>query len=183
VTAAENGNVPLFRFLLSHPDIDLSKVSHGQWTVLDWAVQSGDPAALRLVFECPKFVRKEQLCGVKWIKSVFAGGNPWLVKELLALNVVGIESRDQAEAGPLHWAAHAGAIAVLRLLLENEGIDVNARDREGKTALHHAVANGMFDAVRLLADTPGVDLDAEDNDGVFFGFRIPQWDGHSIGGI
>jgi ankyrin repeat protein len=168
--------------LLSHQEIDPNAMSHGQWTILDWALQGGDPMALRLIFQNQRFVPTRKNCGPVWVKKVFTQGNPYIVKELLNLTVVKHTQRDKEGAGPLHWAAAAGSVAVLRMLLEQEGSDVNMRDKEGKTPLHHAVANGMIDTVRLLVGWQGVNVNSEDKAGVGFQFTIHHFDWLSLVG-
>jgi len=64
---------------------------------------------------------------------------------------------------PLHWAAHFGHEAVVRLLLENNA-DIEARDNDGRTPLHWAAARGHEAVVRLLLENKAY-IEARDNDG------------------
>ena len=75
----------------------------------------------------------------------------------------------------LHWAARAGALQCLALLLEN-GAEANARNKARRTALHLAAEGAMShhgagpdnprqeEAIRLLAKY-GADLNAQDGKG------------------
>lgn len=61
-----------------------------------------------------------------------------------------------------HYAADAGQIKVLRLLIPH--MDVNVTDDAGMTPLHYAIKSGFVDAVRFLREN-GADVDLKDNSG------------------
>ena len=65
---------------------------------------------------------------------------------------------------PIHGAAAAGEIDVVRGLLDADPSLLEIRDRKGATPLHKAVAAGARDVVALLADR-GADLRAAHLDG------------------
>jgi ankyrin repeat protein len=60
-----------------------------------------------------------------------------------------IAAQDRYGMRPLHCAAKAGQIAIIKILLAN-GADIMAQDNRGWTALHHAVDNKHAEAMELL---------------------------------
>src|SRR5687767_14338642 len=74
--------------------------------------------------------------------------------------VAGAMRRDH----PIHGAAAAGEIDVVRRLLDADPSLLGVHDRKGATPLHRAVAAGARDVVTLLADR-GADLNVRHLDG------------------
>jgi ankyrin repeat protein len=73
---------------------------------------------------------------------------------------------------PLWWAAKNGHEAVVKLLLDKEGIDPDSKDSyNGRTPLWWAATNGYEAVVELLLDKGGVDPDSEEN----YNGRTPLW--------
>ena len=64
---------------------------------------------------------------------------------------------------PLIVAANYGHAEIVRLLLEQSGINVNASDKSGSTALHSASQYGHADIVSILLDQRGIDVIASDH--------------------
>lgn len=74
-----------------------------------------------------------------------------------------INTRDMAGWSPLHLAAKAGLVDVVRLLLDR-GAEINARDDYGSTPLHRAVWHGRNEVVNVLIGN-GADLNLPDDSG------------------
>ena len=64
---------------------------------------------------------------------------------------------------PLIVAANEGHAEIVRLLLEQSGINVNASNKSGSTAFHSASQSGHADIVSILLDQPGIDVIASDD--------------------
>ena len=87
------------------------------------------------------------------------------LSEIVA-NFCEVEIKDEINRTPLSWAAEYGHEAVVRLLLERDGVDINSRDNlyeHNKTPLIWAAENGHEAVVRLLLERDGVDINAKDS--------------------
>ena len=65
----------------------------------------------------------------------------------------------------LHVAAENDHEDVVKLLLQQPGIDVNVRDSDGRTALHYTAYNTRGSVAAILLQHPSVDVKATDNKG------------------
>jgi hypothetical protein len=65
---------------------------------------------------------------------------------------------------PLPWAAENGHEAVVKLLLEKEGVGVDSKAKNGRTPLSWAAENGHEAVVKLLLEKEGVDVDFKDTE-------------------
>ncbi|KAN0072962.1 Ankyrin repeat-containing domain protein [Elaphomyces granulatus] len=55
--------------------------------------------------------------------------------------------------------------AIIKALLDKEGIDVNLQDNFGRTPLCHAMDKDCFEAAKLLLERDDIDINIPDNDG------------------
>lgn len=69
--------------------------------------------------------------------------------------------RDRRGQLPLHRAAAAGNVPMMKALLDTGKSPLNATDVDGQTALHHAVSEGHGDAALLLLQR-GAEWDRKD---------------------
>ena len=70
-----------------------------------------------------------------------------------------VNSADQDKRTALMAAVMAGHGAIVRLLIEQPGIDLNLRDSlHCNTALHHAVLEGQNSILRVLLQQPQLDV-------------------------
>ena len=74
-----------------------------------------------------------------------------------------LQPHEQGEHGDtaLHEAAEKGDPEIVRLLIDNYGLDRNAKDDDDMTALHFAALNSNPDVIRLLIDEYGLDRNAK----------------------
>src|SRR5436305_15212855 len=72
-----------------------------------------------------------------------------LLKKLLSEGA-DVNERDDERWTPLHWAAGAGDVGTVRLLLDYKA-DITATGRDNRSPLMVARASGRNDAVALLA--------------------------------
>jgi len=86
------------------------------------------------------------------------------VKLLLATRKVDVDVKDGNGRTPLSYAAEHGHEAVVKLLLETEGVDINVKDEGyGRTPLSYAAEHGHEAVVKLLLADSRVDVDTKDN--------------------
>ncbi len=97
------------------------------------------------------------------IHQAAKGGDLAKVKALLEKNQGLAEAKNEKGETPLHSAASAGQLEVMKFLV-SKGVDVNLKENNGATALHLACYYGHRDTVEWLIDH-GADKDARDGDG------------------
>lgn len=62
----------------------------------------------------------------------------------------------------LSWASENGHDAVVKLLLQAEGVDINSESFNGQTALSWASRSGLDSVVKLLLQIDGIDINPKD---------------------
>jgi len=70
--------------------------------------------------------------------------------KMVSANSKLLQARDAYGCTALHWAAHSGATACLRLLMTQSAVDVDAKDTWEETPLHFAARQGSVAACELL---------------------------------
>lgn len=89
--------------------------------------------------------------------------NPHFVKEDRALKLL-----TQQSVAAMHWAAGAGHIDVVKMILEELNVSPEARDPADKlarTALHWAARKNQLDVVKMLVEEFNVDVNIRMKDG------------------
>ena len=104
-----------------------------------------------------------------------AKGHEAVVKLLLDVGNVDIESRNISGQTPLSLAATNGHAAVVQLLLEKDNVDVNSTTFQGQTPLSRAADNGHEAVVKLLLETGKVDVKSQEYQ---MALRWAQMKGH-----
>lgn len=87
------------------------------------------------------------------------------ISQVRLLLAQGVEINFVDEMGtPLHYAAQAGNLDVVKSLVE-AGAGVNARNKDGYTALHCACNSGSFGVVKYLAEQKAT-IDCQSDTGI-----------------
>ncbi|KAL3702445.1 hypothetical protein R1sor_020467 [Riccia sorocarpa] len=135
--AAFCGNDWAVSLLVQHPDIDLySRTAHEEMTALHMAACKGYANIIRLILD------------VESRLDVHEEGTVPLVMKV-----------DAFKRTPLHYAAYAEGLDVVKDLLQSPGLDVNIGDDRSFTALHLAVLRGHVTLVQLLLNHQNINLD------------------------
>jgi hypothetical protein len=92
-------------------------------------------------------------------------GDEGVVRLLLGLENVDINSEDAYKRTPLSLAAQGGHEGTVNQLLARDGVRADSKDRDGRTPLSRAAEGGHEVVVRLLLAKDGVDPDSKDNNG------------------
>ncbi|KAJ5504838.1 ankyrin repeat protein [Penicillium fimorum] len=80
----------------------------------------------------------------------------------------GMESTGSSGGGetdgyaPLHFAARAGNIMAMTVLINDGRADPNVQDKKGRTPLHQAVIDGTAKAAEMLIDVAGANVNVRD---------------------
>ena len=88
-----------------------------------------------------------------------------------------VDRKDNEGRTPLSWAAARGHDAIVRLLIERDGVDINAKDNWRRTPLSWAASQGHEAVVRLLIESNSADIDGKDNKGKTPHIWAAEW-GH-----
>jgi cyclase len=98
------------------------------------------------------------------ISEAARGGDLGQVRAWVEKDSQLVNSKDNEDRAPLHWASRGVHEAVLEYLIDN-GADVNARDGDNVTALHSVSYRGDAAVMEILI-TNGAELDAKDDNGM-----------------
>ncbi|KAH7258026.1 ankyrin repeat-containing domain protein, partial [Fusarium tricinctum] len=164
--AAESGAVETLRTLAEAGAIVDSLDVMGKTPLMLAALGAHKDAVEVLIGEY--HVDKETPDGAGWrpLHCAVWAGRYDMVK--LLIEEYGVDRESQTKVGwtPLFVAAAIDrGLALVRPLMEHQGIDVDARDVDGRTALMTAIRMGMEGTMRMLVLELGADVNARDNQG------------------
>ncbi len=86
-----------------------------------------------------------------------------MVRTILTLRLLPVDSPTLRGETPLHYAADSGRLQIVNMLLQ-AGANAYLRDSRGYAANHHAASNGHMMVLDLL-HTCGLSVDTVDNEG------------------
>jgi hypothetical protein len=92
-------------------------------------------------------------------------GQEAVVRLLLEMGKVDVDSKDNNGWTPLSLATGNGQNAIVKLLLDTGKVDVESKDKYGLAPLSFAAWGGHIAMVKLLLDTGKVTFDCKDNCG------------------
>jgi truncated hemoglobin YjbI/ankyrin repeat protein len=170
-TAAAQENVELLRLLLKH-GADATRVGAGRWVIHPEISKLLDDHGADVNYAIDKWH--------SWIWRTCTGNNrntdqPEVVAGIVARGVE-VNSTKLWGRGALHFAAKAGFIGTVNVLLKN-GADPNLRDDEGQTPLFYAFRAGKsIDPKTVVAALlkAGADPEVKDGKGKTVGDLFPK---------
>ena len=158
-------------------DVDSNwKDNHGR-TPLQYAIQSGHEAVVKLLLNTGKFntsIDSKDDYNRTPLSWAAQNGHEAVVKLLLDTSKVDIDSKDKYYGWtPLSWAAQNGHEAVVKLLLDTGKVNIDSKDKYyGQTPLSWAADKGHDTVVEVLIDTCKIDIDSKDE---FYGRTPLLW--------
>ncbi|ETV76764.1 hypothetical protein, variant [Aphanomyces astaci] len=154
--AAMHGRTDIVHALLGYPDIALSMnaVSPGGSTPLFNACKNGHQDIAKLFLAHPS-INLHADVDQSPLYIAASQGRTQIVELLLqrACYPVNQPSRNYAYTA-LHGAARGGYINVVKLLLDQPGIDINFLNDDGQTAFHEAAKEGHDGIIELFLQHP-----------------------------
>jgi len=165
VRDAQGVSVVMLALYYREPEIARLLVERGAAVGIFEAAAMGDlPAARRWIEADAGQVNAFSPDGFQPLGLACFFGHDRLAAYLVAQGAeVNTPSRNPMKVMPLHSAAAAGDLEIVRLLLDH-GADVHARQADDFTALHAAGQNGHVEMIRLLLEH-GADADAQTRGG------------------
>ncbi|KAF2100719.1 ankyrin [Rhizodiscina lignyota] len=85
------------------------------------------------------------------LRAAAAQGSVDLVKEILSLHGVDVDSPGEAGETALHLAASIGSTQCMDLLIQ-KGAFINKRDSKGRSALHYAASSSQVECIDMLLE-------------------------------
>lgn len=188
--AAAHNNEELLTILLTAPGIDVNGTTSGS-TALIHAAQNGHENIVRLLLSIPGTIGTNALTAAingghdnivsllldileddmkaeeagTALCTVAQSGNEPLLRVLLRVPGVNVNTRDANNLTPLLLAVERGNQSVVKLLLGMPKIDVNLHNNKGTTPLIAAVERGHEGIVQLLLRAPKININAQNNNG------------------
>ncbi|KAK7074366.1 hypothetical protein SK128_009451 [Halocaridina rubra] len=161
--AVENNNDDVVDELLKHQEnknenfSDLLDVpNNAQKTSLHFAAHTGNLDIFKRLLEAGADITAIDKDGFTPLHIAVATEKDHIVHEIVMFEKIKRESccdlinaTNNIQKTPLHFAAHAGNVNVLKLFLNNGG-DITLKDKDGYTPLHVAIANGRELIVKEL---------------------------------
>jgi len=148
VFAVQGGHLEIVEMLLNHPQINV----FGGEIYLGLAESGGHTEVFELLSRHPKIVNDEDMADRLGNLAMLNNEN---AVEFLLKQGADVNKRDIFGLTPLMYAAEAGNARIVKLLLDQPGIDVNIKGY-GETALDYAKRTGRRSVIRLIQSKMGL---------------------------
>ncbi|XP_048258100.1 ankyrin repeat domain-containing protein 1-like isoform X1 [Haliotis rufescens] len=161
--ASRRGNLEEMKRLLTL-NVDVNCRDSDSRTPVMWAAGFGHGEVVELLVRKGADVSLVDEDGSSILHFACYAGDMEMVKFVLSLNVLDIESRGALSRTPVMYAARWGHRDVLELLV-SIGADVSLVDDDGDNILHLVGWGGDMETAKFVLSLNVVDIDARNNDG------------------
>ena len=168
VLAIKAESIPIIKLLLHQKKITGSQDKEG-YSELHWAVKTNAASTFRLLLQAKKFnIDAQTYKGVTPLHLIVSNPKtkPMLLKDLLNIPLLKINTPDITGSTPLHYAVATNQLKVVNNLLSYLYIDTNVQNHSGETALHYAVQNGSIPMIKKLLSCPNTSIVLPNKKGV-----------------
>ena len=163
IDCISNAFIPLFDFLLSLDDIDVNFPNADEETPLICAAKEKQPIFIQKLLKIDTVnINAKDEGGFSALFYSVKNGDIESISLLLSKGAF-IEY-DDSSVSALHIAAENENPKVMKLLLDQKGININKKDSEGKTPLHICVSSSdsLLPIAKILVEH-GADINSVDN--------------------
>ena len=145
------GNKPVIKYLISR-GADVNAVDNERHSALHWAIVCGELDALDMLHEAgahPGIPDNHGALPIHYAVQMCSPGSNTKDKEMICQMglkkllswKVDISVKDKEGRDPLLWAASAGSLFAIKVLMSN-GANISSEDKDGLTSLHCAASRG-----------------------------------------
>lgn len=161
--AVSYNHQPIVSLLVQAKSFDVDAADGSGWTALHMACSRTDSDAIvSLLLSKDADVNAQTNAGQTALHFCASKGNLDIARHLMSLKpAASARKKDRRGQLPLHRAAAAGNVPMIKALLDAGKSPLNATDVDGQTALHHAVSEGHGDAALVLLQR-GCEWDKKD---------------------
>lgn len=161
--AVSYNHLPIAEVLVQAKGFDVDAADGSGWTALHMACSRADSdATIHLLISKDADVNARTNGGQTALHFCASKNNLDAARLLMAQKPpASARLKDKRGQLPLHRAAAAGNVPMMKALLDTGKSSLNATDSDGMTALHHAVSEGHGDAALLLLQR-GAEWDKKD---------------------
>ncbi|XP_059487008.1 serine/threonine-protein phosphatase 6 regulatory ankyrin repeat subunit A-like [Neocloeon triangulifer] len=159
--AAEEGNWKVVESLLEGGAKPTGKFING-WTLLHYAVKSGNLETIRLALKLKCLISEQTLAGstALHLAAAFAGED---ICEFLIKNGIDHKAVNRNGMNAMHVACRKGNLECLKYLLGQAKLfNLNKKTPQKETALHLATKSGNLSVIKFLMSFSGVSCNAPD---------------------
>ncbi|XP_071086410.1 putative ankyrin repeat protein RF_0381 [Haliotis cracherodii] len=163
--ACRGGNVQIVKYVLNQNIVDVNSKGYNGLTPAMKAAVGGHKAVFYLLLEKRPDLSPTDDDGNNLLHMACEGGNVELVKYVLALNSVDINSRTEDGRTPAMVAASKGHKDMLKLLV-NEGADLSLVNNDGEDALHISLLCENMEMVKYILTQDVVNINGAEKNGM-----------------
>lgn len=158
--AARKHNYPALELLFTHEKINPNILDKSGRTPLMNAVDSSFIEGVKYLLSATKLLLKESRGFNAYDLAAFNSTHAKTAEE----QQVARKIKSLLATPTLLDAAAAGDLALVKRMIEEEGVDVNATNDNGSSALIAATYQDRLEVVEYLLGRPGIQVDAQDSD-------------------